>query len=121
MMRDRTEYRAPGSLTIETERSDHTYLVRISGELDLANCAAFDRELRRAEASDAARIVVDLDGLEFIDSAGLTMVRRAKLRSDEGGRLRLTRGTGYVADLFRLTALDQTLPFTDGRAARGAR
>jgi anti-sigma B factor antagonist len=120
MMRDRTEYRAPGSLTIQTERTDNTYVVRISGELDLANCASFDRELRRAEGSDAPRIVVDLDRLEFIDSAGLTMIRRAKLRSDEGGRLRLTRGTGHVADLFRLTALDQTLPFTDDRAARGA-
>lgn len=36
-----------------------------------------------------------------------------RLRSD--GRLRMTRGNGYVADLFHLTALDHSLPFADSR------
>ena len=31
--------------------------------------------------------------------------------TDGNGRLRMTRGTGEVAQLFRLTALDLVLPF----------
>jgi anti-anti-sigma factor len=110
-MRNQTKYRSPGSLSIATTREDETYIVRAVGELDLSNCAEFDRELRAAEQSDAARIKVDLDGLTFIDSAGLTMIRRAMHRNGGRDRLRVTRGRGYVADLFRLTAFDQTLPF----------
>jgi anti-anti-sigma factor len=95
---------------------EDAYVVRVAGELDLANCSSFDRELRDAEASDAATILLDIDGLVFIDSAGLAMIRRAESRSRSGGnRLRITRGRGHVADLFRLTALDQTLPFVGGR------
>ncbi|MGH2954762.1 MAG: STAS domain-containing protein [Solirubrobacterales bacterium] len=110
-MHDQTDYRTPGSLTIATVRDGDTYVVRATGELDLSNCAQFDREVRAAEVSDAARILLDLDGLQFIDSAGLTMIRRAMMRNERTGRLRITRGRGYVADLFRLTAFDQTLPF----------
>ncbi|MGH2950769.1 MAG: STAS domain-containing protein [Solirubrobacterales bacterium] len=118
-MVDRTQSEAPGALMIETEQRDDTYVVRISGELDLASCAAFDRELRRAEASEAGQILVDLDGLVFIDSAGLMTIRQAHRRAElDPGRLRITSGTGHVADLFRLTAFDQSPPFAaDGSAS----
>ena len=107
------EYRIPGPLTIVTERDGDTYVVRATGELDLANCSQFDRELRAAEASDAAVILLDLEGLAFIDSAGLTMIRRAVSRNETNGGLQITGLRGHVADIFRLTAFDQTLPIVD--------
>jgi anti-sigma B factor antagonist len=107
------EFRHAGSLKITTERDGNTYIVHAQGELDLSNCAHFDRELRAAEATDAATVLLDLDDLTFIDSAGMTMIRRAMVRNRATGRLRITRGRGYVADLFRLSAFDQTLPFVD--------
>ena len=57
-------------------------------------------------------IVLDLEDLAFIDSAGLTMIRRAVVRNNTG-RLRITSLRGYVADIFRLTAFDQSLPIVD--------
>ena len=59
------------------------------------------------------RIVVDLDGLRSIDAHGLQAPLTASRRSASNGRLRLTRGTGEVSRIFRLTMLDLTLPFTD--------
>ena len=100
------------SLEIETAEEDGTYVIRLSGELDLSACEAVDAELHRAEAGAAKRILLDVNALEFIDSSGLQVILRAKRRADRSGRrLRVTRGTGHVADMFRLTALDMTLPF----------
>ena len=101
----------PG-LSISTGQINGTFRIELAGELDLNTRDDFERALASAEASDAGAIVVDVDGLEFIDSTGLQAIVAASRRSQQGDRrLRLTRGTGFVADMFRLTALDQTLPF----------
>jgi anti-anti-sigma factor len=101
-------------LELEVDREGDTYVIRLSGELDLGNHERLDEALREAEASDATRIHLDLDRLVFIDSTGLRVILKAARRSEASGdRLRLTHGTGYVADMFRLTALDVTLPFED--------
>ena len=66
--------------------------------------------------------MVDLDGLSFIDAAGLrVLVGAARRSADNGDRLSLTRGTGEVSRMFRLTLLDLTLPFADPLAARMSR
>jgi anti-sigma B factor antagonist len=102
----------PEALKIESAQEDGTYVIRLAGELDLSSADALDAELRKAETGADERILLDVNGLEFIDSTGLQVILRAKRRADtDGRRLRVTRGTGHVADMFRLTALDMTLPF----------
>jgi stage II sporulation protein AA (anti-sigma F factor antagonist) len=92
--------------------NDDAYVIELAGELDLTSREQFDRALDAAEASDKPRILIDLDRLRFIDSTGLQGILAAKRRSSmRPDRLRITRGTGFVADMFRLTALDKTLPF----------
>jgi anti-anti-sigma factor len=71
-----------------------------------------ERALREAEASQAVRILLDLEELTFIDAAGLSVLVAAWRRSTTSeNRLQVTQGKGSVADLFRLTALDVVLPF----------
>jgi anti-anti-sigma factor len=41
---------------------------------------ALDEAIRNAEASDVARIVVDLSDLDFIDRAGLAVLLRTRTR-----------------------------------------
>jgi anti-anti-sigma factor len=99
-------------LRIDVAREEDTCTIRLGGELDLSNSAQLDAALLEAEASDASRIVLDVDELRFIDSTGLRVILRATRRAERTrGRLRVTRGKGYVADMFRLTALDRTIPF----------
>ena len=100
-------------LEIRTDREGDTVAVRLIGELDLAGCDLAEHALLAAEATDAKTVLVDIDGLEFIDSHGLRIILRAHKRDEDslGGRLRVTRGSGHVAELLRITAIDQTLPF----------
>lgn len=108
-------------LKIDAEHLD-AYVVRIEGELDLAGCPELESALAGAEQSQADRILVDLDGLSFIDASGLRVLLGASRRSaSNGSRLRLTRGRGEVARMFSLTLLDVTLPFTAPVGPDGSR
>jgi anti-sigma B factor antagonist len=99
---------------IEAVSDGDEYRIRLSGALDVAACEDVIAAIWLGESSDAGRIIIDVDGLEFIDSTGLRLLLAAKRRSElTGRRLGFTRGNGYVADMFSYTALDQTLPFVD--------
>ena len=98
---------------IDATQEGRTYVIRLKGKLDLARCPRLDRALEVAESSQASRILLDLQELTIIDGAGLHALRAACRRSaSSGDRLRVTRGRGNVAEMFRLTALDVKLPFT---------
>jgi anti-sigma B factor antagonist len=102
----------PAQLQIRAGQEGNCYIVRLIGELDGAGAGAVEMALVQAEATTATKILLDIDELSFIDSSGLGALMRAEHRADgNGARLRVTRGTGHVADMLRLTALDLTLPF----------
>jgi anti-sigma B factor antagonist len=97
---------------ITAAREGNSYVIRVEGELDLSECSQLESALRKAEASFATRILLDLDQLAFIDAAGLSVLVAAWRRSAvDGNRLQVTRGGGSVANMLRLTALDTVLPF----------
>ena len=82
--------------------------------MDLAACEELGRQLEEAETSDARRVLLDLDRLNNLDARTLHLILRAGRRSlNNGDRLRVTRGKGHIAGIFRLTALDQTLHFNE--------
>jgi stage II sporulation protein AA (anti-sigma F factor antagonist) len=99
-------------MEIEAGQEGDEYVIRLIGVLEAASVRQFETALAAAEATDARIILLDVNRLVFIDSSGLQAILSAKRRADgDNHRLRLTRGTGHVADMFRLTALDQVLPF----------
>ncbi len=79
-------------------------LVRVKGELDLADSDALTERL--GGLSDRT-VVVDLSELAFIDSSGLRAFVAAKLKAaDAGHELLLTRPQPNVERLFAVTGLD---------------
>jgi anti-sigma B factor antagonist len=99
----------PPCLGIEAGEEGDTYIVQLHGELDLDGCESVEAALMQAESSRAHKILLDLDRLSFIDSSGLRLLVSAASR-DTGDRLRITRGSRQVAEIFRLTTLDRLLP-----------
>jgi anti-sigma B factor antagonist len=87
-------------------------VIELIGELDLDGAPRVEEELRRVEASDVHSIVIDLGGLEFIDSTGIRLLVMASERSQEG-RFSLLRGPQQVHRVFEITDLADRLPFAD--------
>ena len=106
---------ADQEFSVRSEREDaKTHVLQLYGELDCPRAATLDSELRRAEQSDASSIVVDLSGLKFIDSAGITAIALAEMRSRANGRrLSFLRGTGQVERVLVQTGIEADLVFLD--------
>jgi anti-anti-sigma factor len=103
-----------GFLDIHCERDGDRLVIALAGELDMHSAERVAVELRRAEATDARRIVLDLSRLDFMDSSGLRVIVRADARSRaDGDRLELIPGPAPVQRVFELTNLLDHLPFAD--------
>ena len=88
-------------------------VVTVSGELDLDTMG----ELNAALAVDdgLATTVVDLRGLTFIDSSGVSGVLAAARRArDAGSRLVCVPGSAQIQRVFALTGVDTALEWVDG-------
>jgi anti-sigma B factor antagonist len=91
--------------------------IEARGELDLSNAQALDKELERAMEARAERIIVDLSGLEFIDSTGIAALGRIETHYVTE-RFGLIRAPQQVQRVIALTGLEQVLPFVDRTEAR---
>lgn len=105
----------PRRFAMRSERAGGDERVHLLGELDLSVIGSVDREVRRAEAGDAARIVLDLGELEFLDASGIRLLLHLNARSQSnGGRLRIARARApQVQRVIELTGAAQVLPFLD--------
>jgi len=103
-----------GTLTLRSERDGDTHAITVSGELDLASAPDLEAELQAVEASDARTIMLDLAGLDFIDSTGLRLLLNAHARSRaDSDRLVLLRPADGVFRVFEIAGLADRLPFAD--------
>jgi anti-anti-sigma factor len=103
-----------GELSMTSERQGDVHSIRLFGELDLASARGVELELRRAEATDALSIVLDLSGLTFMDSTGVRLLVTANARSrEDADRLSLRRGPAAVQRVLELSAVADLLPFAD--------
>ena len=100
-------------LFVRITRDGQRLMLAVHGEIDLANAGLLYAELERAEETDAEEIVLDLSGVEFIDSTGLQVLVVAGRRSElDSNRLGVRRGTGEVARLMSEHRVSG-LPVTD--------
>jgi anti-sigma B factor antagonist len=104
-----------GFLEIRSERHGDRHVIALTGELDLDGADRVIAELRRGEATDAGRIVLDLSSLRFIDSTGIRLIIEADARSRaDGKRLLLIAGPPPVHRVFEMSDLVDRLPFVSG-------
>lgn len=90
-----------------TEASRVTVVVP-QGDLDAASAAQVRRTLTDLLGAGKTRLVVDLGGVAYIDSATLAeLVGAMKRARDAGGDLRLCALRGDVLQIFELTRLNQ--------------
>jgi anti-sigma B factor antagonist len=65
-------------------RGDGPVVVTLRGELDVAHAASVSAALA-AIASGGCNLILDLEGLEFIDSSGLAAFAHARRRARQAG------------------------------------
>ena len=86
--------------------ADETAVVMASGELDMNTSPEFKASLVGAIEGDAARVVVDLTGVTFIDSSALgALIGGARRSALTGTELMIVCPEGSVARVIEITGL----------------
>ena len=97
-------------LQVDVRHEQDRVVLRLTGELDLASSTIFERALESTEITDTPLVVLDLDGLTFVDSSGLRII----LLAHEGSRDReqefaITPGSPQVQRLLSITSVSEHL------------
>jgi anti-sigma B factor antagonist len=88
----------------------------LGGELDLASTPALTETIARLCADGTREIVLDIGGVEFIDSTGLRCILGARSACERGGSKLIVepepeRVAPQVRRLLQVTGLLERLPF----------
>jgi anti-anti-sigma factor len=107
--------------SMRVEQHLGTATIRLYGEFDLACEETFQAELGRALDNETETLVLDLRGLEFIDSTGLRMlVRMNNLAEQDDFDFAVLAGEGQVGLVLHESGLDGLLPVVDHSGAVSA-
>jgi len=82
-------------------------VVRVSGDIDITNAAALEAAAASAAARRPERLIFDLSGLRFIDSAGIAVLLEAAEKVDA---VQLRNPSAAVRRVVELTGLTDVLP-----------
>jgi anti-sigma B factor antagonist len=87
---------------------DDSYVIALTGELDISTSDRFAEELDRLLDAGARRLVIDLLGITFFGSVGLGLVKRAAKRTrGVGGECIVVSDDPRVVRVFEITGLDR--------------
>jgi anti-anti-sigma factor len=97
-----------GLLTVTQADEGAQVRVSLTGELDLSNAESLEAALKPAIDS-GKKVLIDLGGLEFLDSTGLALIVKTLGRNDAERFSFLPSRSSSVRRLLNLTGLDERM------------
>jgi anti-sigma B factor antagonist len=108
-------------LGIETSRRGTTIVVAVAGDVDIQTAPQLRECLDALVADGRMAVVVDLAGVNFLDSSALgVLIAVQRQLIDAGGELRLARPRPHVRKIFGITRLTEVVPLFDDMESAGA-
>lgn len=97
----------PMALQVNIEENADNTVVRVAGEVDAQSADELRGHLLQAAGG---RLVVDLSGVTFLDSAGLgALVSAHRVVAERGGAMAVTGAHGMVREVLAASRLDTVL------------
>jgi anti-anti-sigma factor len=102
------------SVSAPTNLDDHTVGIELTGRFTFTDHDEFEALAHILSTCANKEVRIGLSGLEFMDSAGLSMLLIARDEIERlGGTLALISPRGKVAHLLRLASVDKVVPVHD--------
>ena len=94
------------SLSVSTDEKNNATVVHVDGDLDVYTAPRLKEALEEA-VTESGRLVLDLSGVQFIDSTALGVLAGAlQLSQSKDGDFRLVTGDPFLLKIFRITGFD---------------
>jgi anti-sigma B factor antagonist len=106
----------------ETQVHHGWQVLSVRGDVDVETAPLLKERLAEVVGASGARLIVDLDGVDFLDSTGLGVLVDALRRvRSEDGQMRLVCNQPKILRVFEITGLDKIFSIfgSVGEAARG--
>lgn len=89
-------------MTLEKFKSNEELTVLLGGRLDTTTAPLFEEELRN-NLDNIERLVLDMEKLEYLSSAGLRVLLAAQKRMSKQGQMLLKHVPEIIMDIFEVT------------------
>ena len=100
---------------LQLDEEDGVTIASVEGEIDLSNAAELEMAISHAVANEAVGLVVDLAGVDYLDSSGVTLLfnlaRRVSRRQQEF--LVVVPGEAHVREILTLSGATEALALHD--------
>jgi len=107
-------------LDVTVERTGSACTLAVTGEVDVYTSPVLKSYIVSALDDGCSDLVVDLEGVAFIDSSGLgVLVSGLRRVKEHGGSMRLVCTRENILKIFRITGLDKVFPIFDDVAEAG--
>ncbi len=105
-------------VTINSELKGSVQVISVGGRVDGFSAPQLDTALQNAINAKHYKIVVDLAGTEFMSSAGMRALLKARMDAqDKKGELRLAAPSEFILDSLKLVGLDKLFHIYDTQDA----
>ena len=106
-----------GAFSVTTERRDTVLLVTVEGRIDSRTVGRLENAVWAGLREDTRSIVVDLEKVRAVLSAGLKfLLTLRKFASGRGGSLALVVPEGTVRDILAISQFDDIVPIFEDPA-----
>ncbi|SDI21920.1 STAS domain-containing protein [Alteribacillus bidgolensis] len=104
------------NLDIRTEEKDHRNILYVGGEIDAYTASQLREALLPLTEKDGTNVIVDLSGVDYIDSTGLGIfIGALKSSNSNNTTLKLIGLNSRVKRLFSITGLDEVMDIDEER------
>ena len=95
-------------MTINTEKNNQTLTLKIEGRLDTTTAPVLEQTIQ--EEADAVKdLILDMEKLNYISSAGLRVLLATQKKMNKIGTLRLINVCDAVMEVFEMTGFADIL------------
>jgi anti-sigma B factor antagonist len=102
----------PSPFEIHRELENGAARLTVVGELDIATVPELERAARALLGSSLQELLIDISGVSFIDSSGLRLLIELSNDAGAGGwTLKLTPPPAEILTIFRISGVEENLPF----------
>ena len=101
---------APRGFSIEVENHGETVVLDVKGEVDLVTAPRLEESITEVLARQPGMLVVDLTGVDFLASIGMSILVGCHERAGDSTRFRLVASGASTFRPMELTGLVDTIP-----------
>jgi len=95
-------------LNIEKKAEEGALTFTLTGRLDTTTAPDLEKAIR-SSLDDVKALTIDMNGLEYISSAGLRVLLSAQKIMNKQGEMKVTNVNGTIMEIFEVTGFSDIL------------